>query len=279
MTAPPQDVTFWPPDATLPDQIYTIGTLSGGAGSWGACRRWIDENGTGGMVLLFTDVGGDGTNEHVGEDADTLRFLRDAAADLAVPLVIIRDGRDIWDVFREKRWLGNTQVAHCSWELKTGPARAWAEHCAPDARRIIVGIDSTEIHRLPAMAEKWAPYQVAAPLTERPLLWKPQLIRMLRERGLRPPRMYELGFGHANCRLCVKAGQGHFARLLRVWPETYAYGEQQEEKLRAELGNVAILRDRSNGETWPMTLREFRERAENDHGQLDLFEEGGCACF
>lgn len=259
--------------------IHTIGTLSGGAGSWGACRRWVDQHGPDGMVLLFTDVGGDGTNPHTGEDADTLRFLDDAAADLGVPLVKLRDGRDIWDVFRERRWLGNASLAHCSWELKTQPAHTWAEENAPEARRIIVGIDATEDHRLPAMREKWAPLEVVAPLMDRPALWKPQLIQMLRERGIRPPRMYELGFAHANCKGCVKAGQGHWLRLLRVWPEDYAYAEEQEELLRSELGDVAILRDRAGGEAVPLTLRQFRERAEDDHGQLDLFEEGGCACF
>ena len=264
--------------------IHTAGMLSGGAGSWGACRRWIDQYGADGLILLFTDVGGDGTNPHVGEDPDTLRFLEDAAADLGAPLVKLRDGRDIWDVFREKRWLGNTQLAHCSWELKTGPARAWIEQNAPGLQRIIVGIDKTEDHRAAEISAKYAPYEVVFPLMERPYWWKPQLVDMLRERGITPPRMYRLGFAHANCRGCVKAGQGHWLRLLRVFPEEFAYAEAQEEKLRAELGDVAILRDRTGGETVPLTLREFRHRADDDHGQdglfgIDQFEEGGCACF
>lgn len=264
--------------------VMTIGTLSGGAGSWGACRRWIDQHGTEGMVLLFTDVSGTATADVTGEDEDTLRFLDDAAADLGVPLVKLRDGRDIWDVFREKRWLGNTKLAHCSWELKTGPARKWIEQNAPDAQRIIVGIDSTEVHRLPDMIGKWAPYEVAAPLMDRPLLWKPQLIQMLRDRGIKPPRMYELGFGHANCPGCVKAGIGHWVRLYRVWPERFAYARDQEEKLRAELGDVAILRDRTGGTLRPFPLAELEERIKANDAvpglfSLDLLEEGGCACF
>ena len=259
--------------------IHTAGMLSGGAGSWGACRRWIDQHGTDGLVLLFTDVGGNPANAHTGEDPDTLRFLDDAAADLGAPLVKLRDGRDIWDVFWQKRWLGNTQVAHCSWELKTTPVRQWLEQNAPRVQRIIIGIDATEDHRAAGISAKYAPYQAVFPLMERPYLWKPQLLDMLRERGIVPPRMYRLGFAHANCRGCVKAGQGHWLRLLRVFPDEYAYAEAQEEKLRAELGDVAILRDRTGGETVPLTLAEFRRRADDDHGQIDLFEEGGCACF
>jgi hypothetical protein len=234
------------------------------------------------MILLFTDVGGTDPElrKLLGEDEDTLRFLHDAAADLGVPLVKICDGRTIWDVFREKRWLGNASLAHCSWELKTGPARRWIEENAPGCERVLVGIDSTEIHRLPAITEKWAPYEVSAPLTERPLLWKPQLIRMLRERGIKPPRMYELGFGHANCSACVKGGIQHWIRLYRVWPERYSYAEEQEELLRAELGDVTILRDRRNRETVPLPLRELRRRIDAEQTDaFDLFEEGGCACF
>ena len=202
--------------------IHTAGMLSGGAGSWGACRRWIDQYGADGLILLFTDVGGDGTNPHVGEDPDTLRFLEDAAADLGAPLVKLRDGRDIWDVFREKRWLGNTQLAHCSWELKTGPARAWIEQNAPGLQRIIVGIDKTEDHRAAEISAKYAPYEVVFPLMERPHWWKPQLVDMLRERGITPPRMYRLGFAHADAAdgIAVKAtgdqGSGALFAQCRV---------------------------------------------------------------
>ena len=263
--------------------IRTIGTLSGGAGSWGACRRWIDQHGPAGMVLLFTDVGGeDWTNPNVGEDEDTMRFLAEARDDLGIPLVFIRNQRTIWDVFLEKRWLGNSNLAHCSWELKTGPARDWIGKNAPEAERVLVGIDVTEIDRLPSIEANWKPYGAIAPLTTRPMLWKPQLLRMLGERGIKPPRMYELGFAHANCPGCVKGGQAHWARLWRVWPERYLYAEQKEQEVRERLGaDVSILKDRTGGVTRTLTLERYRiERLEN--GQLDLFDgldEGGCACF
>jgi hypothetical protein len=261
--------------------IHTVGTLSGGAGSWGACRRWIDRNGRDGMVLLFTDVAKPG-DPFTGEDEDTRRFLGDAAGDLGVPLVTVQDGRSIWDVFAEKRWLGNASLAHCSWELKTGPARQWIERNAPDAERIIVGIDVTEIHRLDSIRDAWAPLHVVAPLLDKPMLWKPQLQLMLSERGMPPPRMYAMGFSHANCPACVKGGQKHWLRLLRTWPDRYAYAEQREAGLRAELGDVSILKDRSGGRARPLTLERFRRRVEAGE-QLSLLDEvdgeGGCGCF
>jgi hypothetical protein len=273
----------------LPGAITTVGTLSGGSGSWAACRRWIDQRGTDGMIAIFTDVGGDPSNPNTGEDEDTIRFLCEARADLGIPLVFIRDGRDIWDVFAEKKWLGNTTLAHCSWELKTGPARAWITEHAPGARRILVGIDATEADRIGAITRAWEPFQATAPLMDRPRWWKPQVAKMLDDRGIRLPRMYGLGFAHANCPACVKAGQAHWARLLRVWPERYAYAEMREQELREKLGkDVSILRDRTGGGTVPMTLKAFRERietagcaraADGQRALFDEYDEGGCGCF
>ncbi len=63
--------------------------------------------------------------------------------------------------------------------------------------------------------------------------------------GIAPPRLYAMGFPHNNCGgFCVKAGQAHFALLLRTMPERYAYHEAKENELRAELGwRQTILRD------------------------------------
>ena len=46
------------------------------------------------------------------------------------------------DVFRKRRWLGNSSLSHCSWELKTKPALEWVtEHGDPATTRLLVGID------------------------------------------------------------------------------------------------------------------------------------------
>lgn len=53
----------------------------------------------------------------------------------------------------------------------------------------------------------------------------------------------ELGFGHNNCgSLCIRGGHRRWAHVLEVFPERYAEAERQEQQLRAELGDVAILR-------------------------------------
>jgi hypothetical protein len=246
--------------------------FSGGVGSWAAAKRVAAEHGTDGLILLFADT--------LIEDEDLYRFLGQAAADVGGELVKIAEGRDPWQVFFDERFLGNTRIDPCSKILKRELLRAWLEaRYQPDEAIVYLGIDWTEAHRFKAAKERWSPYRVEAPLCERPLVSKPQLLDQLRAAGIEPPRLYRMGFPHNNCGgFCIKAGQGTFAKLLEQMPERYAYHERREQELREYLGkDVAILRDREGGETRPLTLRQFRERREAGD-QCDLFDLGGCGC-
>lgn len=256
--------------------------FSSGVGSWAAARRVVDRHGPAELVLLFSDVKGDSTDPHVGEDEDNYRFLYEAHADVGGELVITKDGRDIWQTFKDDAFLGNTRLANCSKFLKQKPARAWLEaNCDPATTTLYVGIDWSEIERIPANRRGWAPWWVEYPMTVQPYLDKDDVVALCRSQGMEPPRLYGMGFAHANCGGgCVRAGQGQFARLLKVMPERYLAWETHEEDLRQHLGkDVAILRDRRGGKTVPLTLRAFRERHEAEPEQTDMFDLGGCGCF
>jgi hypothetical protein len=47
---------------------------------------------------------------------------------------------------------------------------------------------------------------------------------------------------------------------LEVFPDRHAHAEAQEQQLRAEIGDVAILRERRGGVSRPLTLTELRRR-------------------
>lgn len=256
--------------------------FSGGIGSWMTAKRVVERYGPGDVVLLFADVKGHNDNPHLGEDADTYRFIREAAAALHVPLISVHDGRSIWQVFHDDRFLGNTRLANCSKFLKQKPCRSWLdEHCDPTAV-VYVGIDWSESHRLPAIRNSYLPYRAEAPLTEPPYLDKQAMLDACRSDGIEPPLLYRKNYPHNNCGgFCVRAGQAQFRLLLTENRERYLFHENEEQKLRGYLGkDVAVLRDRRGGTVTPMTLRTFRER--NETGQLSAFDEfdfGGCGCF
>lgn len=250
---------------------------SGGITSWAVAQIITERHGRDAVALLFAD-----TNA---EDEDLHRFNRDATEQMGMKLVRVADQRerDPWDVFDDVRYIGNTRMAQCSHLLKQDPARRWvAENTDPAETVLYIGIDWSETHRIPANRAGWAPWQVEYPLTEKPWVnrdkeyWESRA----RELGLKPPRLYELGFSHNNCGgACVRAGQGQWARLLEVFPERYAYHEQREQQWRAKTGkDVAVLRDRRGGKTNPMTLKVFRERIEAKQS-IDADDIGGCGCF
>lgn len=254
------------------ETVRHVVMFSGGVGSWAAARRVVGRHGTAGVTLLFADT--------LIEDEDLYRFLDDAARDLGVPVTRIAEGRTPWQVFADEKFLGNTRVDPCSKILKRQFMRRWIEeHCDPAATTVYLGIDWTEEHRFTAARERWLPWRVEAPMCEAPYVGKADLLLDLASRDIEVPRLYRLGFPHNNCGGgCVKAGQGHFALLLRTLPERFAEWERNEEALREQLGDVAILRDRTGGVTRPLPLVELRRRVEADDARVDQLDFGGCGC-
>lgn len=227
---------------------------SGGLSSHLAAHRIIEEVGAANVVLLFADT--------KSEDPDLYRFIREGATALGCELVTVADGRDIWQVFREQRFLGNSRIDPCSKILKRRQLDNWKRDNAPDAVWII-GYTVCESNR-------WEKYRARHPRARAPLMEAPTLAaaevpeEFAREfPDLRPPRLYALGAKHNNCGGgCVKAGQQSFDWLRRTLPEVYAKWETEEQALRDALGNVSILTDRRGGTKKPLSLRQFRERME-----------------
>lgn len=255
--------------------------FSGGVGSWAAAKRVAAAHGTDQLVLLFTDTRT--------EDEDLYRFVDEAAANVGAPLVRLADGRTVWELFFEKRMMGNARVDLCSRTLKRDLADKYiGENYTPDDVTIHVGIDWSESHRIERLAELRKPWRYEAPLCSPPYLTKRDMLRLLNAEGIRTPRLYDLGFSHNNCGgFCIKAGFGHFANLLRTMPDRYAFHEQKEQEFRSMMGrtDISILKrqpfrdgDGKRVGYQPVTLKEFREEIEAG-GQADMFDIGGCGCF
>ena len=253
--------------------------FSGGLGSWATAKRVAERHGTDDLWLVFADVKGNNPSPHAGEDEDTYRFIKEAAANVGGTLVTLTEGRDVWQVFHDNRFLGNSRLANCSKFLKQQPCREWLDaNCDPADTTVYVGIDWTETHRLPGIERAYLPFKAEAPMTEAPFIdAKAECIAA----GIEIPRLYKAGFPHNNCGgFCVRAGHAQFELLLREHPERYAYHEAKEHDLRGYLGaDVSILRDRSRGTSTPLTLRRFRERIESQPAMFDALDFGGCGCF
>ncbi len=258
--------------------------FSGGVGSWFTARRVLETHAEPGdqLVLIFADT--------KMEDEDLYRFLEQAEQQLSamgaergvhVKPVRLSEGRDVWEVFFDVKYIGNSRIDPCSRILKRDLIRDYIEENFDPASAVVyLGIDWTEDHRFHKAKPHWEPYTVAAPLCDPPYVDKDAMLGQLRADGIEPPRLYAMGFPHNNCGgFCVKAGHGAFKLLLQNLPERYAYHEAREEEFRQRSGkDVAILRDRSGGTVTPLTLRELRLRVESQQ-PVDDYDLGGCACF
>ena len=258
--------------------------FSGGVGSWMAAQRVKKEFGPENMILLFTDT--------MIEDKDLYRFLEEAADNIGAPLVRVADGRTPWSVFHKQRMMANTRADPCSRILKRELGDKWIEsRFTPSECVVYVGIDWSEINRFEGgkktktgvtlgLRRRKLPYIYEAPMIKPPYMSKRGMLDELILIGIKPPRLYAMGFPHNNCGgFCVKAGQAHFKLLLENFPERYNYHEKMEERFRQYVGkDVSILRDRRGGPVKPLTLRQHRENIEAA-APIDELDFGGCGCY
>jgi hypothetical protein len=165
--------------------IKHIVFTSGGVGSWYAGKSVAESVGVENVLFLYTDTRS--------EDRDLYRFLVEsvaavtvgrtaaveaaldccrrlpelwedgyveavaavqAAAAIALPqLVWVADGRDLWQLFNDSNFIGNTRVDLCSRVLKRDCGRRWVEQTfAADDCVLYFGIDHSTGSRRPAFA-------------------------------------------------------------------------------------------------------------------------------
>ncbi len=247
--------------------------MSGGEESYGTGKLVVRDHGPEDATLLFADTRS--------EDEDLYRFLPQAATDIGAELVTVADGRDIWQVMEDERFLGNSRIDPCSKILKRQILRKWLDNnCHPEWTTVYIGYRHDEDGRIAKCLAYWHPWHVEFPLAEANVV-KCDIRRWLDEAGIDPPRLYDDGFHHNNCGGgCIKAGIGQFVHLLKNRPESFARWEAGEGRLRDMLGDVAILRDRRQGVTKTMPLHVLRERVLAGETDLGRFEPmSACGCF
>jgi 3'-phosphoadenosine 5'-phosphosulfate sulfotransferase (PAPS reductase)/FAD synthetase len=246
---------------------------SGGICSWATAKRVKERHPNAEIILLFADT--------KIEDEDLYRFLHQSAKNIGAELIIIEDGRTVWQVFEDVRLIGSSFADPCSLHLKRELLTRWVKANCPGAVQHF-GLDWTELHRLERLRKAKEGQRVEAYMTDSPLMTKKQMIQWLESEGIRPPRLYGLGFHHNNCGgFCIKSGQAQFALLLRKFPDRYLQHEENElrvgDLILAKNPNAkkrqTILKIKGKN----VTLREFREMIEAQM-TFDQYDWGGCGC-
>ena len=204
------------------------------------------------------------------EDEGLYKFLNQCESYLDIKIERFSDGRNIWEVFRDERFIGNSRVPLCNRVLKRELLERKLRESYPSKNVVLfLGYEYDEKSRMEIAQNKWNEkgYEVSFPLSEPPYLNQEDLIDNIEECGLVIPRLYRLGFTHNNCGgACVQAGIKQWLLLLKLFPERYLWHEKQELQTRNHLEkDVAILRDRTGGKTKPLTLLELRLRTNGQY--------------
>lgn len=256
-----------------------VAMFSGGASSAYVAYHIVQKYGKDNSILFFTDT--------LWEDMDNYRFMEEVADYIGLEITTTIDGRTPEEVFFDMRFLGNSRMAKCSEELKVRQTMIFLEELRDihNLEPILhFGIGPHEQHRAINLQNFYEhnpiePIETRFPMIE---IFKEDMDAktiIQNEWGIKLPRMYDLGFSHANCGgRCVRGGLGHYALLYKVWPDQYAEQEAMEERFREKFQKDVSILKRNGG---PFTLREYREMMERDGVEAYLAEKDDtipCVC-
>lgn len=162
------------------------------------------------------------------EHEDNVRFKADVERWIGRQMVTLKSAKftDIYDVFRRERYLNGQNGAPCTRALKRNVRIAYQEswdwhafgYTADEERRII----SFEADN-PDLKVMW--------LLRDAGIVKRDCYRIIREAGIKLPEMYRLGFGHNNCKGCVKGGAGYWNKVRVHFPEDFRRMAEMEREI------------------------------------------------
>jgi hypothetical protein len=172
------------------------------------------------------------------EDADNRRFTADCEAWFSKPVLRIKSGRfaDIDAVFESRKYHAGIAGAPCTGELKVAPRLDFQR--PSDMHLWGYTADAGDVARWDRMQAEYPAMKQRAPLIERGIT-KQACLAMIERAGIKPPRVYALGFPNANCIGCVKASSPNYWALVRKeFPAVFARRAKQSRRFGSRLARV-----------------------------------------
>lgn len=187
-------------------------------GATSAVAAYLTLKSTPDANIVYCDTG----SEH----PDNARFLADCERWYGKKIEIIKSKKytSVDDVIEKRRYMNGIHGATCTGELKKIPRFEYQR--IDDVH--VFGFHTGERDRAQHFSEANIELTIETPLINA-MLDHADCLAMLREVGIKPPVMYELGYLHSNCLGCVKAGGAGYWNKIRVdFPDVFARRAQQE---------------------------------------------------
>lgn len=188
------------------------------------------------------------------EDSDNHRFAAECEAWFGKSIHYIRGKyQNIDEVFEKRKYHSGINGAPCTGEMKVAPRLDY--QLPSDTHLWGYTADSGDIKRWERLQETYPEMKQRAPLIERGIT-KESCLAMIERAGIRPPRIYAMGFPNANCIGCVKATSPNYWALVRKqFPEVFARRAEQSRIFGSRLTRIndeRIFIDEIP-EDWPTT--------------------------
>jgi hypothetical protein len=173
------------------------------------------------------------------EDDDNERFLKDVEAWLGVNIERAINEKypqaSAVDVWERRKFMSGVAGAPCTLHLKKEARQQWEAVNKPDWH--VLGFTYEEINRherfITTERENVLPVLIDAKMA------KADCYMLLRENGIKPPRVYEMGYPNANCIGCVKATSPTYWNHVReMHPDVFNERAEQSRRLGAKLTRV-----------------------------------------
>lgn len=173
------------------------------------------------------------------EDADNRRFLHDVERWLNHKIEFATNSKyptaSCVDVWAKRKFMSGVHGAPCTMHLKKEARQQWEGQHNPDWHVLGFTAEEKDRHDRFVLSERGNVIPVLIDYG----LSKNDCYMMLREQGIKPPRVYEQGYPNANCIGCVKAtSPTYWNHVRKVHPDIFEERAKQSRELGARLVRV-----------------------------------------
>lgn len=175
-------------------------------------------------------------NPVIEEDADNQRFLKDVEAWLGVTVEFATNKKfpecsavKVWD---DRKYMVGIAGAPCTMELKKGARQQWEAENHHDWLVLGFTADEQARHRRFIQSERKnvLPVLIEAGIT------KFQCFEIIKQAGIKLPRIYDMGYPNANCIGCVKAtSPTYWNHVRKQHPAIFADRAEQSRRIGSRL--------------------------------------------
>lgn len=173
------------------------------------------------------------------EDADNQRFRRDVEAWLGVEFESATcsafpaaSAEEVWE---RERFMSSPKGAPCTKFLKKRARQEWESRNHVDWHVFGFGAEERERHDRFILTER----SNVLPILIDHDITREGAYRYLHAAGIRPPRIYDMGYPNANCPGCVKAtSPTYWNHVRKMHPDVFARRAEQSRRLGAKLVRV-----------------------------------------